>query len=47
MSSHFIFNSVSGFVSKLWYRIPFDQSDFTKAKIPPTKYPADQPGNDT
>jgi hypothetical protein len=39
-------NSVSGLVSMLWYRSPFDQSNPSKAKIPPTKYPADRPGRD-
>ena len=29
-------NSVSGLVSKMWYRIPFDQSDLSISKIPPT-----------
>jgi len=39
-------NSLSGLVSKIWYRIPVDQSEPSKANIPPTKYPVDRPGRD-
>ena len=30
------YNSVSDLVSKIWYRIPFDQSDPSITKMPPT-----------
>ena len=30
------YNSVSDLVSKVWYRIPFDQSDPSITKMPPT-----------
>ena len=39
-------NSVSGLISKMWYRIPFDQSEQSKAKIPPTASPETRPGRD-
>ena len=32
-------NSVSGLVSKMWYRIPFDQSELSISRIPPTGSP--------
>ena len=32
-------NSVSGLVSKTWYRIPFNQSELSVAKIPPIDSP--------
>ena len=32
-------NSVSGLVSTLWYRSPFDQLEQSKAKIPRTELP--------
>jgi len=32
----FFLNSVSGLVSMIWYRIPFDQSELSISKIPPT-----------
>ena len=37
-------NSVSGLVSKVWYRIPFDQSELSISKIPPTDSPTVRPG---
>jgi hypothetical protein len=39
-------NSVSGLVSKFWYRIPFDQSELSISKIPPTDSPKVRPGYD-
>jgi len=32
----FLLHSVSGLVSKIWYRIPFDQSELSVSEIPPT-----------
>ena len=40
-------NSVSGLVSKLTVRSPFDQSELSKAKIPPTESPKIRPGYDS
>jgi hypothetical protein len=37
-------NSVSGPVSKVWYRIPFDQSELSISKISPTDSPTVRPG---
>ena len=37
-------NSVSGLVSKLWYRCPLDQSELSISKIPPTDSPTVRPG---
>ncbi len=39
-------NSVSGLVSKIWYRIPFDQSELSISKIPLTDSPRVRPGRD-
>jgi len=39
-------NSVSGLVSKIRYRIPFDQSDPSISNIPPTDSPKIRPGYD-
>ena len=39
-------NSVSDLVSKIWYRIPFDQSDPSITKIPPTDPPNVRPVRD-
>ena len=39
-----LLNSVSGLVSKVWYRIPFDQSELSISKIPPTDSPTVRPG---
>jgi hypothetical protein len=39
-------NSVSDLVSKIWYRIPFDQSDPSITKIPPTDPLNLRPGRD-
>jgi len=39
-------NSVSGLVSKIWYRIPFDQSELSISRIPPTGSPTVGPGRD-
>jgi len=36
--------SVSGLVSEIWYRIPFDQSALTISKFPPTDSPTARPG---
>ena len=41
----FTLNSVSGLVSKVWYRIPFDQSELSISKIPPTDSPTVRPGS--
>jgi len=38
--------SVSGLVSNVWYRIPFDQSQLSVSKIPPTDSPKVRPGYD-
>ena len=38
--------SVSGLVSKVWYRIPFDQSKLYVSEIPPTDSPKVRPGYD-
>jgi hypothetical protein len=37
-------NSVSDLVSKVWYRIPFDQSELPISEIPPTDWPKVRPG---
>jgi len=42
--SHSSLNSMSGLVSKLWYRIPFNQSELTNSKIPPTDSTTVRPG---
>ena len=39
-------NSVSGLVSKVWYRIPFNQSELSIWKIPPTGSPTVRPRRD-
>ena len=39
-------NSVSGLVSNIWYRIPFDQSELSVSKIRPTDSPNVRPGYD-
>jgi len=39
-------NSVSGLVSMMWYRIPFNQSELSISKIPPTDSPKVRPGRD-
>jgi len=39
-------NSVSGLVSMLWYRIPFDQAELSISRIPPTDSPTVRPGHD-
>jgi len=39
-------NSVSGLVSKLWYRSPFNQSELPVSKIPPTDSPKVRPGRE-
>jgi len=39
-------NSVSGLVSMIWYRIPFDQSELSISNIPPTDSPRARPGCD-
>ena len=39
----FSLNSASGLVSKIWYRIPFDQSDLSVSRIPLTDLPCDSP----
>jgi len=36
-------NSVSDLVSNLWYRIPFDQSELSISRIPPTRSPTVRP----
>ena len=33
-------------VSQMWYRIPFDQSELSVSKIPPTDSPKFRPGRD-
>jgi len=43
---HLNLNSVSGLVSKVWYRIPFDQSELSISKISPTDSPKVRPGYD-
>jgi len=45
-SSLLTLNSVSGLVSKIWYRIPFDQSELSISRIPPTDSPEVRPGRD-
>jgi len=40
-------NSVPGLVSRLWYRSLFDQSEPSKAKIPPAATPESRPGTDS
>ena len=44
LNSGWYLNSVSGLVSKVWYRIPFDQSELSISKIPPTDSPTVRPG---
>ena len=39
-------NSVSGLVLKIWYLIPFDQSELCISSIPPTDPPPVRPGRD-
>jgi hypothetical protein len=39
-------NSVSGLVSNIWYRIPFDQSELSIARIPLSDSPTVRPGRD-
>ena len=39
-------NSVSGLVSKVWCRIPFNQSELSISKIPPTGSPTVRPRRD-
>jgi len=39
-------NSVSGLVSKLWYRILFDQSEMSMSRNSPTDSPKVRPGRD-
>jgi hypothetical protein len=40
-------NSVSGLATKMWYRIPFDQSELSISKLPPTHSPKVRPGRDS
>jgi hypothetical protein len=42
----FSLNSVSGLVSNMWYRIPYDQSELSISKIPPTDSPTVRPRRD-
>ena len=37
-------NSMSGLITKVWYRMPFDQSELSISKIPPTDSPTVRPG---
>ena len=39
-------NSVSGVVSRIWCRVPFDQSEPYISRIPPTDSPTVRPGRD-
>ena len=39
-------NSVSGLVSKMWYRIPFNQSELSISKFPPSDSPTVRPDRD-
>jgi len=38
-----LLNSVSVLVSKMWYRIPFNQSELSISEIPPTDSPKVRP----
>jgi len=48
MSIHFecrvvsFLNSVSDLISKMWYRIPFDQSELSISKTRPTRRTSDR-----
>jgi hypothetical protein len=42
----FPLNSVSGLVTKIWCRIPCDQSELSITRIPPTASPKVRPGRD-
>jgi hypothetical protein len=48
MDAHYVIGwrlkSVSGLAWKIWYRVPFDQSEQSKAIVSPTMYLADRPG---
>jgi hypothetical protein len=44
LSTIYTLNSVSGLVSKAWYRFPFGQSELSSSKLSPTDSPKVRPG---